>query len=359
MLEIELMAAERGDALWIRYGRAGAAPHHVLIDTGPGSTAGQIKRRFRDDPELRLDLLVLTHLDADHIGGSIQLLEGRGALSAERVDDVWFNGWRQIDPAPTGSTGLVAASVSALIEKRKLDHNRAFGGAAAVVPDTGELPAVTLDGGMKLTLLSPTLARLEALRKHWLEGSKHALDPGDERAALALLDAERAPVPGVLDGAPTLDDLVARAFIEDDAPANGSSIALLAEYAGHRLLLSGDAFPSVLSSALARLGPAALDLSVLKVSHHGSRHNTSPQLAASVRCDYALISSSGSRFAHPDAECIARLIDANTGDPSHEFTLGFNYASSAARPWTDSAFTRRHRYTTLVGDSGALRLALE
>jgi hypothetical protein len=302
---------------------------------------------------------VLTHLDADHVGGAIELLERGPALTRERVDDVWFNGYAELEHAASGRASQAAAgSLSALIDQRKLEHNGAFCGGAVAVPDAGELPVVTLEGGMKLTLLSPTRERLLELFRHWRGGRAPPLAPGDERAALARLDAER-PVEPEASGAPEMDALLERAFREDDAPANGSSIALLAEYAGHRLLLAGDAFPSVLSSSLGRLRHGALDLSVLKVSHHGSRHNTSPALCASTRCDYALISSSGDAFGHPDSECIARLIDANTGDPSHEFTLAFNYASRATRRWTEPGFARRHRYTTLVGEAGVLRLVLE
>ena len=87
---------------------------------------------------------------------------------------------------------------------------------------------------------------------------------------------------------PDLEKLLDVPFAQDGAEANGSSIALLAECEGKRCLLTGDAYPGVLMESLERLfaerGPAPLRLDAMKVSHHGSRGNTTWPLLYRVEC---------------------------------------------------------------------------
>ena len=73
---IDMLPARRGDCLWIEYGDP-TQPHRLLIDGGTGGTRRTIAKRLRDLPpdQRRLDLLVITHVDADHIAGMLELLE--------------------------------------------------------------------------------------------------------------------------------------------------------------------------------------------------------------------------------------------------------------------------------------------
>jgi beta-lactamase superfamily II metal-dependent hydrolase len=97
MISIELLPAAHGDAIWIEYGPA-SRPHRILIDGGPAPTyeAG-LRRRIATLPEQKrmLELMVVTHIDADHIDGALILLQELAALKV-RVDELWFNGWDQI-----------------------------------------------------------------------------------------------------------------------------------------------------------------------------------------------------------------------------------------------------------------------
>ena len=56
-----------------------------------------------------------------------------------------------------------------------------------------------------------------------------------------------------------LDTLAKRRFDADDSRPNGSSIAVLAEYGGMRVLLAADAYADVLAQALQALRPPAAD----------------------------------------------------------------------------------------------------
>jgi competence protein ComEC len=90
----------------------------------------------------------------------------------------------------------------------------------------------------------------------------------------------------------------------ESAP-NNASVVLLAEVAGVRILLTGDVEPSA-QSALARdLGGLRVD--VLKVPHHGSRHQDVDWLT-SLGARLALVSvGEGNDYGHPAPDLLAAL----------------------------------------------------
>lgn len=355
MLEIEMLPAQDGDALWIRYGRPDDV-HHVLIDCGRGKAAYDIvSERLATDPRLRFDLFVLTHIDADHIDGAVSLL-GDSIFTPERVDDVWFNGWQHLlekeSSEKDDSLGALQGEYfAALLKNRGFPWNRQWKGRAVVVPAAGKLPECTLAGGMKLTLLSPTRERLTALRSTWQQELKDRMRPGNVREALKLLEEDyRYRAIDALGGVNIQKLLLADDFVEDTRAPNGSSIALLAEYDGQSLLLAGDAFPSVLESSLHRLGASnatPLKVDVFKLSHHGSAANTSPDLLDLISCRHALISTNGDRHSHPDAVTLARVVSKQKN-----LNLHFNYTSKLTTPWFDGLTQRDNGFKAVKPNQG-------
>src|SRR5580692_2216884 len=90
MLRIEMLPASCGDGLWIEYGD-GPEVHRVLIDGGlPGDARKLLARAAAVGGPFRLELLVISHIDADHIGAPLGLLEKLPA--GVEIGDVWFNG---------------------------------------------------------------------------------------------------------------------------------------------------------------------------------------------------------------------------------------------------------------------------
>lgn len=357
MIRIEMLPALYGDCIWLSYGKSEKSLKHVLIDTGFEDCSKLLRKRMLDDEKLALELFVLTHIDADHIEGSVFLLQDTDVATPKRIKEVWFNGWKHIEGFQKDTLGAKQGEYfSALIKARKLKWNKAFSGKAVVVPAKGKLPVKKLAGGMKLTLLSPTPDKLAKLRSYWTKDLKKVLKPGDEKKALALLDKDKKFALDALGASTNVPKLVAKKFSEDKAEANGSSIAFLAEYDGRRLLFTGDAHPGVLANTIPRLlgRKKSLPLDVFKLAHHGSRANLSPGLLELLECDHVLVSSNGQKFQHPDPEAIARVID---GFP--KVTVHFNYGSKFTNPWLDATTKKKFGYETAVGKDGSLVLELD
>lgn len=359
MLRIEMLPARHGDCLWIEYG-TGKKTYRMLIDAGPASTYLHLKERILELPESKrhFELFVITHIDADHIEGAVRLLKDKKLKVS--YGDIWFNGWRHLKRIVRPKLGgPLGEYLTTTILKQKLPWNAAFNNGTIVVPDEGKLPVYELNGGMKLTLLSPTWAELDKLRPKWnKEVLAAGLVPGHKREAEKKLAGIKRLQPTL--GRPSLNiaKLASAISKSDSAVANGSSIAFLAEYDQRRCLFAGDAFPNVLVASLRRLLKTPsdkIDLDVFKLPHHGSRANVSTELIDLVRCPRYMFSSNGDIFEHPDREAVARVIMHAKPTP----LLCFNYKTNFNKMWDRGKVVTKPGYKVQFPDSGGEGLLID
>jgi hypothetical protein len=297
------------------------------------------------DGQRSLELFVMTHIDADHIGGAIPFLQSEAA--GLRVEDVWFNGWRHVSGQLNARQGEI---FSTLIEDQRLPWNLWREGGEIVVGD--DLPEHELPSGLRLTLLSPTAPRLKTLEKVWKrELRREGLTPGARAEYRELLGGSRSTSTDV-------DELAASPFASDDGAPNGSSIALLAEFQGMSVLLGADAHPPVLIDSIRKLlrrrGDARLKLDAFKVPHHGSQNNVSRELLELIDCRRYLFSTNGDRFYHPHREAVARIVKFGGPGP----VLHFNYRSEENAVWAEAALQERYGYTAVYPEPEAAGLAV-
>ena len=350
MFRIEMLPAGHGDCLLLTYGTS-SSPHQVLIDGGPYYAFSHLAQRIDSlaASASTIELFVVTHVDADHIDGAVKLL---GAKSEKlMIEDIWFNGWRHLAPPTDDLLGPVHGEMlSALIQHRRVPWNVAFRGSPVAIRDNFTPREVALKGGLTLTLLSPTVDGLSDLRKVWAkELVKAGLEPDSCAAALKKLrqSARLRPPPDLLgDTRPDVPSLAGSPFVGDTSEANASSIAFLAEFEGKRCLFTGDAHPDVLVRSIRKHlqthNKTKLEVDAVKLSHHGGKGNTSPELLQLLDCRRFLISSNGNSYKHPHQETIARILVHN--GPGVD--LLFNYRSDENKVWNDQRLKRRHSYKT-------------
>lgn len=244
-----------------------------------------------------------------------------------------------------------ADTLAKLITRGEYSWNRAWEGKAILA---GMKTAIA--PGVELTILSPKQSNLESLKDQWHEGlllmgvSFEAVDcPEFEDAfekALPQLDAETVIQEGQISATMGYDVPNPSTFVEDKSVTNGSSIAFLLECFGIRALLLGDAWPSVIMDEwekVSSLSTSSVD--VLKVSHHGSRHNTSPTLADRISAKTYVFSSDGSKHGHPNIETLLWIADGSTSDVS----LVFNYPSRSASHMNQKVAIDKFGFNVTVG----------
>lgn len=361
MLRFEALPARMGDCLLIEYGTE-TSRHYVVVDGGTSGTGDDLVARLEARGAGEIELMVVTHIDNDHIAGVLDFLE-RPELPVP-VGEVWFNGFRHLPESPLESLGPVQGErLTTRLTKPDLKDrwNAGFGGRAVGANPAEPLPCRTLPGGLKLTVLSPGPPALAALRPKWVDIVGEAnLDPA-------------APQPEVIDLPPNIEalgpfipphvpHLAAEPFVAESKEANGSSIVLLAEFDAKKLLLTGDGQPAMILPAIDRLvGPGnLLEVDLFQSPHHGSKGNLNVELASRIRASHILFSTNGPKgFKHPNHEAVARMLRYGGTQPKK---LLFNYKHAFNEAWGhDGAEDLRtaYDYEACYPPAGAEGIAVE
>jgi hypothetical protein len=355
---IEMLPANDGDALLVEWGDDSGS-FRLLVDGGRGgarlneSLAAAFARRGPD--QHHFELVVSTHMDADHIAGLLGLFgEPPTTFSC---GEIWFNAFRHLPPNDVlgwkQSDRLEQLVASYVDTHPGTSWNETFGqGGAIVLPDppaddtVSPPPPSTTIHGMTITLLSPRLDRLHAAAAEWPDAVKRArLDlPPEGNIPVGTVDTPEDDVLGFdADQGVEPRELAMRPYERDKTAPNGSSIAFLAEFAGRRVLFGADAHAEVLEDTLRRWQPqGAIHLDAVKLSHHGSEKNLSPALLGMLDCPTWLVSTNGSLHHHPDRRAIARLITRHV--PTH---LVFNYLSAETAEWARPSLQLEYDFTAV------------
>ncbi len=337
-MKFEFLPAFKGDCFLIHAGTA-AKPVLILVDGGPGRTYQDHLRprlmELRDerglDPftPLVIDLVIVSHVDDDHINGILGLFrEIRQAVLANdpplfEVHGLWHNSFDEIignnqittEAAQFGAAsfapmtaeadgqeqfdaGLILQSIAQGNELRDLANsvelnipvNDGFGGLIKTANDKLTNRDV---GGITFTVIGPRSDELAELQKEhdkWLKEQKakgKPITPGSMLQAMS-----------------------------DESVANLSSIVLLAKRGGRSALLTGDARGDFILKGAEEIGlmkaGKALEVDLLKMPHHGSDRNVDVPFLKRVPAAQYLFTGNG-EHGNPERETFEMLQTARPG----------------------------------------------
>jgi competence protein ComEC len=97
-----------------------------------------------------------------------------------------------------------------------------------------------------------------------------------------------------------------------DTSRNEQSIVLKIQNGDIDFLLTGDATKKTEKELIDAFGPGLLDIEILKVAHHGSRHSTSQPFLLATTPQIAIISAGKNAYGHPHSELLQRLKSAKS-----------------------------------------------
>jgi beta-lactamase superfamily II metal-dependent hydrolase len=336
-MRIRFLKASNGDCILMSFTDETNRQRNILIDSGVSSTylfSKDSKGKPLDGPlkivvqdlisiKQKIDLLILTHVDDDHIDGAISWFE-KDPDAHKHIGEVWFNSGRLISDHFASSVNEELDIALSVLESKQtsirqgVEFGQYIDNKGIWYKNVVKQGDVMDRWGMKFKILSPDNRSLERLLKLW------------KRKDFPLSTSSPAN-----DYAISVSDHVRRdVYIEDDRVSNGSSIAFVACWQNHNFLLLGDAHPNVLINGLELFGftlenPIVCDLT--KLSHHGSARNTSYNLLKCINCDHYVVSTDGNIHGHPDKQMLSRLIAHNP-----KCTLWFNYAERINLIFSDS-----------------------
>jgi beta-lactamase superfamily II metal-dependent hydrolase len=343
MVTLEALNALAGDCLLLRYKGSDGKEAIWLIDGGPqtdhkkGITVWsdvlipRLKQIGGNAP-LPIALGMVSHADDDHINGIQKVIERLRNVSPAnpapvKFERFWFNSFdKLVGPKPQTLAFESDAEVASLqsstpnepppiplddvagVDEYEKEHSalvmQSIGQGIALA---GDLKALCLDGnqpvgglvlakvgqppihinGAKVMVVGPLQTRIEALRKEW-------------QAALKEPDKEKRKE--------ALQELFLPSKKLDKSITNLSSIVVLVEVDGRKLLLTGDAHGGDVVEAWKDLGlptPAKLDL--LKMPHHGSIRNVTREFMTFFEATHYVFSADG-KHNNPDAETVEALV---------------------------------------------------
>ncbi|TDL80963.1 AVAST type 1 anti-phage system MBL fold metallo-hydrolase Avs1a [Peribacillus frigoritolerans] len=370
-IRIEAYPALEGDCFLISIGKK--EKKNILIDGGFAETYHDyLKPKLISMAENgeELSLVIVTHVDSDHIEGIIELFKENG--SAENpliipISEVWHNSYRHLNSIKQKgeelssnekdilsgiiSQGCVAQSkkndpnkdisakdgstLAALLYSGMYNWNSLYDGQAVNCDKKG---LVSLTEDINLRLLSPNSESLKRLEKYWFKELRKKkydfkltdnklFDDAYEFYLLSQNDSQQNNESinvSYKDKKMSLDQLLSKKMSHDNSPANGSSISFIIEYKDKKLLFLADSHPKSIHKEIQSL----MDnfnynpfFDIIKVSHHGSHRNTSADLLSLIDSPFYLISTNGEKNNHPNPETIARII-SRKGIERH---IIFNY----------------------------------
>lgn len=276
-LHVAVCDVGQGDAILISY-----AWWQLLVDTGPDEAVLSCLEKQMPSLDKRIELLILTHFDQDHIGGTAALLKLYDFAYiflplTDGKDSKTFLELQQLL--------LAEQSYGAQLKEPFLGQQIALAIEQPTFQAKNDHFQAKYNSSQTLLLTFLTPGQLSAAEFNYLR--KKALFLG-QRPETTLSAA----------------DWVELAVNDSE---NDRSIVLLLQFGRLKILLTGD---------LEKTGEAALlgsglitEVDILKVGHHGAKTSTSTEFLAWLRPETALISTGEkNQFGHPTQE-VLRLLE--------------------------------------------------
>lgn len=344
ILSFDVRRARKGDCSILHFGTPDE-PGLILTDGGPSLVwtphlkprLAEIRKaqELEEDEPLPVDLLMVSHIDDDHINGILELMgelinaADAGEPLPLRIRQLWHNSFDDIIgntpkellasvTAAFGAAGLsggldtegfdagtakVLASVGQGFhlrddaKKLKVPINKTFNGK--LVQAIGKAKALDMGKGLKVTVAGPMKPELLKLQK-------------DHDAFLKKSQKEK-------EGPASL------AAFTDTSVANLSSIVVLAEAQNKRVLLTGDARGDKILKGLELVGllPAGgkMHVDILKVPHHGSDRNNETVFFERVTADHYVFSGNG-EHGNPERATLEMVLEARG---NQDFAIHLTY----------------------------------
>lgn len=320
-MKVNFLEANNGDCILISY-TYDSYTKNIMIDSGVSKTyeykigrlkkEGSLKKVILDlqEKDQNIDLLIITHVDDDHIGGILKYFASND-YDSNLIKKVWFNSGRlineyfqrnsenqneqELNEFDTTNTSIsqgvtFESKIESIWDKRLIKSN---------LEEMNEQ-------GIKFKILSPNDEKLKKLLIKW-----------EKEVAFSLTSGEN-------DYHNTIEELSENdEFKEDKSIHNGSSIAFILEILDKKMLFLGDAHPSTIIEKLIEYGFSEenkLKLDFVKLSHHASKANTSSELLKLIDCKKFIVLTDGSFHGLPNKITFSRIFNINDNSE-----LYFNY----------------------------------
>lgn len=268
-LHIVLCDVGQGDAILLSFAKT-----QVLIDTGPDEKVVNCLDKHMPFWDKKIDVLVITHFDADHIGGFQQITQIYEiaylflSLTQKKDGQLFLELQAQILALQSSGTKLKQPFLGQQIAFSKISSGNQT--------NYNSMPDLTLSFLTPFDLSEAEYLFLEGKELFlWQKPENYLSDEAWQKMTSKIND-------------------------------NNGSIALLAIFGQLKLLLLGD-LELPREVAVASLG-LITDIDIQKIGHHGSKTSSSLDFLLKSRPEISLISCGlNNKFEHPHQEVLFNL----------------------------------------------------
>jgi beta-lactamase superfamily II metal-dependent hydrolase len=316
-IEFEFLKAGKGDCILISTDRGTGKEKNIVIDGGVSKTykrttskTGTLKSRISKKVLSNLDLVVLTHIDDDHICGLIQLLKDNTHVG--KIKELWFN---SSDYMKVNSSNNEKGYGQSNYFKELIESQPHIKYRSDIFMENQKLYA---DWGkdIEIILLSPYKKQLDELdiaQKKW---EKERIAKGKEIS-----------IPCRDESSTEKSSMSNEEYKVGETEKNASSIAFILRYKNEKnFLFLADADVTVINNSLKELDKELLNFEFVKLSHHGSfKNNINEEFLQLIKTDTYIILTDGKHkgYKHPHKETIQLILDTKPKEQEIEFI--FNY----------------------------------
>ena len=383
MVKIKLIPAEFGECIVVSVG--GKKQFNLLIDGGVAKTYQEyVKSEIQRIKILgqRINLMVCTHMDNDHISGLVQILK---KTNYDLVDNVWYNGFLQVvsrkfysqkdnnytdrdnkiletiisqGTIPDGEQEVginEGMSMGVLIENRKIPLNEIVAGQAISTESVRN--TIEIAKNVYISILGPSKENIIEVEEYWkkemvsrnfmfrvsnkiklMEAFEYQL----ERIKTQYLE-ERLNISEIDDLEKYIGDL--KEF--DESIVNRSSISFILGYDNKKYLFLGDAvIDETTLRNIENVVGVKYRFSAIKLPHHGSRYNITHEFICRYTADEYYCLTNSKKYDHPDLEVLATILCKD----SHFKKVVFNYPIIKAYFLDKKEWKEKYNYEVIIGD---------
>jgi len=333
-IKFNFFKALAGDSILVSTDRT-----NILIDGGFGKT---YKKEIKPKIEKldKLDLVVLTHTDKDHICGLIEMLNNKKHKKDRRkINELWFNSTNGVRVRKTGIHKVSSENgilLQYLIKECNIPHSDNI-----FLTDDKYQKRYSINSDIILHLLSPF--EDDVIKLNDEEVSKEARFCNGK--------IKKISQDGTVEKDIHLDEINISEvkFGISEKLANNSSIAFILEYNEKKFLFLADANIETINRSLRNMGYTKhnrLEVNFIKVSHHGSKNNINSEFLDIVKTNRFIILTDGknNKNNHPNKEIFSLILGHEKREKYIIFI--FNYQEVIEKKFYKDEF-KKYRFRAL------------
>ncbi len=257
MIEIRVLQAHQGDCIWVRC--VSEKTVNIVIDVGTSTFKREFKNLVEEinNKKEKIDLLVFTHIDDDHIKGCIQYLQEKGE---KIIDKVWING--------SGS--------KVYSDMQEHSVNNISNLVSLIMKNNISMETPILEGkeyiffGGKIKVIGPTKNQMLKVAME-IEHSNQVTEHANGKYVGNIIDVQDKYQP-------------------DTSDTNKASIIMVLEFENKKILFTGDSTSENIIKAVDKYYPES-EFEVVKLPHHGSSRNISRELIRRLNTNQFIVST--------------------------------------------------------------------